>query len=78
MNDIQSHKEIDTIEIRFSLSQNILVSKIEDTEFIKFKFQRSDKRDYLSGINVITSSLSPEEAISNPSEKAGALCNYIG
>lgn len=77
MNDIQSHKEIDTIEIRFSLSQNILVSKIEDTEFIKFKLERSDKRDYLSGINVITSSLSPEEAISNASEKAGALCNYI-
>jgi hypothetical protein len=77
MNDIQSRKEIDTIEIRFSLSQNIPVSNIEDTEFIKFQLERSDKRDYLSGINIVTSSLSPVEAISNASEKAGALCNYI-
>ena len=32
MNAVQSDKAIDTIEVRFTLSQNIPVKKIEDTE----------------------------------------------
>jgi hypothetical protein len=77
MNTVQSDKAIDTIEIRFTLSQNIRVKKIEDTQDIKFKLEKADNGNYLTGINIIKSSLSPEEAISSASEKAGALCNYI-
>jgi hypothetical protein len=70
-------KEVDKIEFRFSLSNNIPVSRTEDTDDIKFKVEKIASKDVLSEIKITTSFKVVEEGLANATEKAMLLCNYL-
>jgi hypothetical protein len=70
-------KEIDTIEVRFSLSQAVPIHGLSRVKDLKFILTQKDGKDYLSEIIAITSGKNVDESISIMTEKVRRLCNLI-
>ena len=69
--------QIQHIEVRFSLSQEVPVLRIANVSNLKFRLIRKEGKDYLSELAVLVSNSDISESVSIAIERARRLCNLI-